>query len=1637
MLLLATQCVAANYYVSPTGLDTNAGTTTASAWQTLAHVNAHTFSPGDTIFLQRGGTWSEPLIPPSSGASGSPISFDAYGTGAPPVITAAAPNLSWTYNSGNVWQAQLPAAPAAATVLNMQFGSLWGQYKAPSGSCMAAGVIVNWRDFCAYGGYVYVYDSSPTNAPAAFYGTTITPIVTVGAGYQLINISGKTWLTLQHLKLQNFDNLGVIIWGGSDNLVFANMEVDGQVPYSTNTLGFYFNVTGATSIKFYNVDAHLNYDGWKITGTTGSTSAISLVNCSAFGNRDAAIVDNVTGGSAVVTYSHFYGNGLSTLWSQDVQGVAGPNVSSSTNIGTLANISLNLAAGQVPNYVDPKIVSTRQYAAWDTFTVDDVGLTLPTTGNDGLRYENVETYVNRNVLPVFNQYGLKFNAAVVTGYSAAQGYSNAVDTASVQNWFNLGQGINSHSWSHQYFIPSSDLNAFTLLYNGTGTATISGNVLSTAVSGGTGSSISGLNLTVAPYNEIHSLVAYLNSLPGYTAVQSTIRDVPHTVGLADVAAQSIGGTPLQFLLDTGRMENDEMTTSMAWLNANIAGLTLTYYVMPDGQETNATQGYALTAGYTGERGELSMGGALGMAVYGSNEVASVAVGVMNTVSFGMAGWKTNTAAQMDAGIDNLIFRQNLWGYPVGLFIHMPDLTSAQMYQVLAALRSHGATVKLNTELRDWMLGSWTVVPNTTPSGVYYQLPQSGGAFSAARSALSPDIGKGQNLGAPYNFDINGVQRTGAWDIGAYQFASAALGGGTGGGYFTVGSYNYAVPQLPLVWVNNNECKGNYTYELQFPGTWISGAAPSWPTTLPYANTAAGYQQALNDVESYRTLTIGHPGTRLDAPAGAVYSQANGFTINQSSSTLATQCNVLASTGDAFLPDGTVVGAHGIQDNVPASTDIGLINPDLTGNNLAFQLGTTVTPLTIAGVAQVTFPYTLANGTVISSPSQYNDLQYMFTLEGTGTNPPGAITFCNPVGSGTAPSCTSTTLAPDHWLIMDMEARCNAGNITTCTPINLPEGTSFTATSQIPSHNHLRKDWGHGDWASLTVGRNLITDGISLTCIYCSFVDSQISEALRPGQEGHSIQMDGQEIKIDHNWLEGSSSCMMIAGYALTNGPGIFGYVPGTDLEFRRNRCTFPYQWLGQMTIPSGNTQWSGSNLTRKNCMEQKELNRALFDGYIAENSDNSGGQSGVCRELTTRNDAVGFGQNYQSVIQNVTDTNAIWRNSCRGPNLAARSSAFSGDGGGASFSMQWIMFSNDLSYDVTTSNPGCSGVNSTGWAISSSGQQWTVSITENAAGTAATAVAVCSIDASGNCPAGPINTAGPIGFQAFDIRAGDPVTISGCTGVPGFNMPTQTVGGHVIAAGLGPLASAGSGNWTGTFAASNVTVTYPWTATASASDSTGTCILTNVQGGPSNLIITHHTWVSTNAAAFGGGPAASFPGSSFSQNFLFRDSIIASCGTANTCGWYNSVPGTPDGTKTQQFDYDVTSMTVDHLVWPQRTAANYTEYCSNPNYPDTGKCTAGSPPTTFAFPATPWCTGATPTSACVGWVGSEYKSASSLVLAPADYHDLALDPASSFHNSASDLSDYGANIPAIDAAQTLNTYSCGSACGSAGPYPDH
>ena len=74
------------YFVSTSGSDSNAGTSSSAPWRSLSKVNATTFQPGDTIRFEAGDSWTGQLWPKGSGADGAPIAIDSYGTGAKPKI---------------------------------------------------------------------------------------------------------------------------------------------------------------------------------------------------------------------------------------------------------------------------------------------------------------------------------------------------------------------------------------------------------------------------------------------------------------------------------------------------------------------------------------------------------------------------------------------------------------------------------------------------------------------------------------------------------------------------------------------------------------------------------------------------------------------------------------------------------------------------------------------------------------------------------------------------------------------------------------------------------------------------------------------------------------------------------------------------------------------------------------------------------------------------------------------------------------------------------------------------------------------------------------------------------------------------------------------------------------------------------------------------------------------------------------------------------------------------------------------------------------------------------------------------------------------------------------------------------------
>jgi stage V sporulation protein SpoVS len=902
-----------------------------------------------------------------------------------------------------------------------------------------------------------------------------------------------------------------------------------------------------------------------------------------------------------------------------------------------------------------------------------------------------------------------------------------------------------------------------------------------------------------------------------------------------------------------------------------------------------------------------------------------------------------------------------------------------------------------------------------------------------------------------------------------------------------------LPVLPLVWVDNNEAT-----DRTLPGYELNLATQAWVTTapmgctfhIPYwtigSPTGTGLQLAWKDVEACRTQT--GQCSIVDIPP-AIYSAVGGLVIPQTNSALASCSIILRSTMDSMLPQGQTVGSHGIQDNCfPSATDIGLNNPDLTGTNMYFACGPTNVAGVISGITTLstntatlaaitagaavqcvalangyvapgvpeavdiganqeivstvsavnqtgmcgvftknhsalvsvrydTGSFLLANG-LLTSTANYNDLQFMWQVVGTGTNP-SALSFCNASGIGVTPSCT-TNIGPDHWLIEDMAASMNAGNTGANFVVDFGSEQA-TQESQLPTHNHLQRIWVHGDWTSPATGANSISAFVHLHCNTCSLMQSQLSEGLRPGAEGHGFSAGyGTNLKANHNWVEGISQAFICGGFVYPS-PTIAGLVPCQDMEFRRNRFTYPYSWLGQSPIAAGtNPYWTRQfSLVRKNGFERKVGQRWIMTGNIFENVDNSGAQSGPNGSFKVTNSSSGQGTNYQSITTDQYDAANIYRDSCDAAQVLGRSNATT-NGDGAAFGISRVLFQHDLFYQVSVNGPGCRGADHYGFNITSADVEWNGTITEDPTGTEATFTASCAPQITGNCPNGPL----PLGFQQTSIAVGDLVQISGCTAQTGFNTPTITSGVHTYA-GLGTPALSGTISNGSTVVFANTRV-GPNTI-----DNSYSCQLSYVQGFPRWLVLNHITIVTDSPDPLSS-DAAYTTGPTYARDNMIRDSIITGG------GWTNPVIG--EGTNAEQFNWDVTSLSADHLVFPTRLASNYTEYGNNSLYPDSAGCTGNgcNPPTTIYFPATSYCTGNTSNTSCVGFNGE--MATSTLALTLPDYHQFALRGDSVFaaggSSQASDGAEMGVNLQTLDDAQTANLFVCPYLCGSPGPYPD-
>jgi len=94
----------------------------ATPWKTIAKVNSYQSSlvAGDTVSFKCGDTWTgETLTITKSGSSGSPITYNSYGTGAKPIFTGFQTLSSWTDYGSGIYYASVSGAEAQTNMVTV------------------------------------------------------------------------------------------------------------------------------------------------------------------------------------------------------------------------------------------------------------------------------------------------------------------------------------------------------------------------------------------------------------------------------------------------------------------------------------------------------------------------------------------------------------------------------------------------------------------------------------------------------------------------------------------------------------------------------------------------------------------------------------------------------------------------------------------------------------------------------------------------------------------------------------------------------------------------------------------------------------------------------------------------------------------------------------------------------------------------------------------------------------------------------------------------------------------------------------------------------------------------------------------------------------------------------------------------------------------------------------------------------------------------------------------------------------------------------------------------------------------------------------------------------------------------------
>ena len=625
-------------------------------------------------------------------------------------------------------------------------------------------------------GTLYIYDSIGTN-PAVDFGAVEAAL----DGYaQLLSVNGVGYVTIQHVKLLNYSWYGIEVTGASDNLIFANIFADTEVPFNFHGVGFYLHPSSASAnISVLATESHRGYYGYQFAGSIAS-SGVTLSNCKAYFNRDAGLADLTASGTAVnYDHCHFYGNGAGSPVSSDI----------AINPNTLAPGGVAGAGNIAPN-TDPHVVSWLNYTPRFTLNYRGPGYSF---GSD--------VALNAQ-LPALG--GAPLSIGIATNYS----YSTSL-IPQFNTWLAAGYDLNSLGLSAASYANSPALN---VKYLGTCTSvalTVTGTPATSvaiAASGGTCPSGDTFSYTVTGTSTLSQLKAALAANTDYAVTwpqpcspcsweygsAMLARD------LATVSGQTLSTTVYALALNVDQFLKDETALSQSWIKTNLTGWGSTWVYLYPGTLFNPTSaGVDTIEGDVSGSGSPLFTGAVGASTMqvgrdglsgAFDAVAANGVDAQGLTTYGLAGWANLTPGALQMAIQAAVEKASIWGVPQTLYFQAGTLSNAQLALIVSDLTASGATLMTDSGLVSFLTSLPRVQlagPPNYSAGVYCSCwawtPETGGV-NLRPTYLSPTVGAGANLNTVYSNtayqnDVNGIPQPQTWSaVNAHTSATLSKTG---------------------------------------------------------------------------------------------------------------------------------------------------------------------------------------------------------------------------------------------------------------------------------------------------------------------------------------------------------------------------------------------------------------------------------------------------------------------------------------------------------------------------------------------------------------------------------------------------------------------------------------------------------------------------------------------------------------------------------------------------------------------------------------------------------------------------------------------------------------------------------------------